>query len=533
MGRDIEQEPLRAPGCERTHIVRERGHSKERKKKAKQAAWGLGLVAFVVAPLCVAVVAKSMSDNSDGLETQRQLSGGSGGSLGGCTSGNTSGMIVLYIIAMTYLFIGLAVVCDDFFVASLEALSEYFNLSEDVAGATFMAAGSSAPELFTSLVDTFYFESNVGVGTIVGSAVFNILVIIAMSAAAAKTDLHIDYRPLLRDIFFYLVSIALLLGTCWPKEVPITLENTTITLMSNNTATQTRMQGEITHWKAALLVAWYLVYLLFMKFNAKLLGMDKDERKEEENDTESDVRKEISAVGMMSYDVDTGISQPVPHHAIADSLTKTDDEKAGEDQEESEGGMASKLMDLAIMPWTLIFTVTIPNCGEDKWKKWFLVTFINSCLWIAIISWVLVLCATNFGCLVGLGPIIMGVVFLAAGTSVPDAISSVVVAREGLGGMAVANAIGSNVFDICLGLGIPYLIATVCMPGKFPYVAIQTDDLLVNILILVGTVVAVLSVLLATGWKLTKRLGWILLGLYMAFVVYNIVLEATGTKLSV
>jgi hypothetical protein len=44
---------------------------------------------------------------------------------------------------MCYLFLGLAIVCDDFFVASLEKLSEAFNLSDDVAGATFMAAGSS------------------------------------------------------------------------------------------------------------------------------------------------------------------------------------------------------------------------------------------------------------------------------------------------------------------------------------------------------------------------------------------------------
>lgn len=65
--------------------------------------------------------------------------------------------------------------CDDFFVAALERISEVLNLSEDVAGATFMAAGSSAPELFTSTVDVFIFQSNVGIGTIVGSAVFNIL----------------------------------------------------------------------------------------------------------------------------------------------------------------------------------------------------------------------------------------------------------------------------------------------------------------------------------------------------------------------
>ena len=64
-------------------------------------------------------------------------------------------------------FSALAVICDDFFVPSLEAISEKLHLSEDVAGATFMAAGSSAPELFTSIVGVAV-ETDVGVGTIVG-----------------------------------------------------------------------------------------------------------------------------------------------------------------------------------------------------------------------------------------------------------------------------------------------------------------------------------------------------------------------------
>lgn len=79
---------------------------------------------------------------------------------------------------------GLALICDEFFVPSLEVISEKLELSEDVAGATFMAAGSSAPELFTSILGVT-FGSDVGVGTIVGSAVFNILIIIALTAALA------------------------------------------------------------------------------------------------------------------------------------------------------------------------------------------------------------------------------------------------------------------------------------------------------------------------------------------------------------
>ena len=50
---------------------------------------------------------------------------------------------------------------------SLEGISEKLDLSEDVAGATFMAAGSSAPELFTAVAGMGV-QSDVGVGTIVG-----------------------------------------------------------------------------------------------------------------------------------------------------------------------------------------------------------------------------------------------------------------------------------------------------------------------------------------------------------------------------
>ena len=45
----------------------------------------------------------------------------------------------------------------------------------------------------------------------------------------------------------------------------------------------------------------------------------------------------------------------------------------------------------------------------------------------------------------------MGLTFLAAGTSIPDLITSVLVAKQGLGDMAVSSSIGSNIFDITVG----------------------------------------------------------------------------------
>ena len=62
------------------------------------------------------------------------------------------GAVSLYIMGMIYMYVALAIVCDEFFVPSLNIIIDRFGISEDVAGATFMAAGGSAPELFTALI---------------------------------------------------------------------------------------------------------------------------------------------------------------------------------------------------------------------------------------------------------------------------------------------------------------------------------------------------------------------------------------------
>lgn len=80
---------------------------------------------------------------------------------------------------------------------------------------------------------------------------------------------------------------------------------------------------------------------------------------------------------------------------------------------------------------------------------------------------------------------VMGITFLAAGTSVPEAVSSVIVAKQGAkilfplvvlprcyfkltflghGSMGISNSIGSNTFDILLCLGLPWFIKATFMP---------------------------------------------------------------------
>merc|ERR1719183_3112029 len=133
------------------------------------------------------------------------------------------GGIVLWFLMMLYMFKALGVICDEYFVPSLEVIVEKLNVSNDVAGATFMAAGSSAPELFTSLVATFLIVNAGGVGTIVGSAIFNILVMNGVTAFVACKDqpLQIWWYPLIRDSSFYLLSITELVVFLADEEVEI------------------------------------------------------------------------------------------------------------------------------------------------------------------------------------------------------------------------------------------------------------------------------------------------------------------------
>lgn len=59
------------------------------------------------------------------------------------------------------------------------------SLSQEVAGATFMALATSMPELFVNIIGTFITQSDLGVGTVVGSAVFNTLGVPACGGLAA------------------------------------------------------------------------------------------------------------------------------------------------------------------------------------------------------------------------------------------------------------------------------------------------------------------------------------------------------------
>jgi len=151
------------------------------------------------------------------------------------------GVIALHIFGVIYTFFALAIVCDEFFVPALEVIIEKLDIAPDVAGATFMAAGGSAPELFTSIMGVFVSFDDVGIGTIVGSAVFNILFVIGACAIFSGTVLSLTWWPLFRDCTFYSVDLIVLI-LCFRDNI-------------------------IELHEALILLLLYAAYVAFMKWN--------------------------------------------------------------------------------------------------------------------------------------------------------------------------------------------------------------------------------------------------------------------------
>jgi cation:H+ antiporter len=96
---------------------------------------------------------------------------------------------------------------------SAEHLSDAYGLPPVVQGAVVLAVGSSMPELSATLLSTLlHGEFGLGVGTVVGSAVFNILVIPGLvGLAAGGADANRDL--VFKESLFYMLSIAVLVLT--------------------------------------------------------------------------------------------------------------------------------------------------------------------------------------------------------------------------------------------------------------------------------------------------------------------------------
>lgn len=145
--------------------------------------------------------------------------------------------------ALVIIGLGLLIGGSRLFVQGASDLARTFGLSELVIGLTIVALGTSLPEVAASLMAAFKGERDIAVGNVVGSNIFNLLTVLALTALIAPGGVPVSAGALNLDIpFMVAVAIACL---------PIFLTGHTIA-----------------RWEGAIFLGYYVAYTTYLLLNA-------------------------------------------------------------------------------------------------------------------------------------------------------------------------------------------------------------------------------------------------------------------------
>lgn len=111
-----------------------------------------------------------------------------------------------------YIILGLAgiVLGGDITVDSASAIATQFGLSENLIGLTIVAVGTSLPEFVTSVIATRKGETEIAIGNVVGSNIFNILFVLGIAAVLSPMTISVEAG--IDIIFMIFITILLFMN---------------------------------------------------------------------------------------------------------------------------------------------------------------------------------------------------------------------------------------------------------------------------------------------------------------------------------
>jgi len=192
-----------------------------------------------------------------------------------------------------------------------------------------------------------------------------------------------------------------------------------------------------------------------------------------------------------------------------------------------------KIAWLLSLPHTIAFGLTIPDVKQPQFEKYYFISALMFLVWLPILSLLMVKSVNGIAEAWGIDKAIMALTISAAGTSFPDFFASMVVARDGQGDMACANAFGSNIFNIFIASGAPWALfitfvltdADTGPGGVGGYnrdgelsLYIPSPDIASGIVTLAVSLVLFVVVMIFAKFKLTAAIGWMFAFVYFGYV---------------
>lgn len=339
------------------------------------------------------------------------------------TLGIFQGAFYLFAITLASIIIWRA---GDHFSPAAEFIEDHHNIPQSVKAAVIDAIASSFPEFAVAIIAVIVLgRFEVGVATIAGSALYNVLVIPAAVGLVATTPIVVSREVVWRDSLFYLGTVVVLIAVIF----------------------------QYTEWSIGIASIFILIYAAYVIL---LHQHYKSHQKQAENDDPPQ-------------------------------------EESGEEEED---------------------TLSI----KSEKAAW--VWIISMMLLMGAASYILVEASIKLGDLLGIDAVIMAFIVIAAGTSAPDTALSILSARKGNYDAAVSNVYGSNIFDICICLGVP--VAIMFFSGSaFVLIEMPHKSLL---WILLGATLLSIMFFYTNKYTLTKTKSWIMMILYIAIILYSMTL---------
>lgn len=308
----------------------------------------------------------------------------------------------------------------DLFVEGATYLAKIFKMPSMLIGLTIVAIGTSAPEAAVSISSALKNSADIATGNIVGSCIFNILMVIGVTSLIKP--INIKASTIFKEIPFLLLSILVLY-----------IFTSDIKFQSGAINTLSKAEG----------LVLLLLFFIFLSYTIEIAMKAKDNYIEE----------------------------------IAVTC------KEGDKKDIKLKFSWKKII------FGLIGLIGIIK-GGDLVVKYSRIIALD----------------------LGMSEALVGLTIVAVGTSLPELVTSIVAAFKGESDMALGNAVGSNIFNILLILGVTSIITPISISDK-----IFTDI----IFLIAATVITYIFII--SKKKTSKKEGITLVITYFLYILYIVV----------
>lgn len=323
-----------------------------------------------------------------------------------------------FALVLVFLVIGFVLLIKgaDFFVEGSSSVAKRLHVPSIIIGLTIVAMGTSLPETAVSVSASLAGNNELAVSNVVGSNIFNLMVVIGVCAILATVNVA---RETIR------------------RDIPLSLICAGLLMLFGIIGLGDKTGMTLGHLDGVLFIVLFACYIIYM------------------------VRTAMKA------------------------------SKEGK-KVEIEGGSDEEIK-LVSVPVSILF-------------------IIGGAIAIAVGGDVTVDAASRIASDLGMSQTLIGLTIVSIGTSLPELVTSIVAARKNEVDMALGNAIGSNIFNILMVLGIASAISPI---------SIITENIIDLCVLIVFTICA--WIFAGTKKKIGRAEGLCMVALYAAYAVYIIV----------